>query len=135
LTGIKERAHPNQVTEDWVGDKPYLVIVDTGTFATAAKPDIAARWPERQPHQRYTLQIVHGKALPTLKEAFLTMTLGRRPLKIWVLVANITNEFILGLDILRTYDASVDLGRQSCVFQRKGKRYEGPRRDPGLPVW
>jgi hypothetical protein len=30
-----------------------------------------------------------------------------------VLVANIANEFILGLDILRAYDASVDLGRQT----------------------
>jgi hypothetical protein len=51
--------------------------------------------------------------LPILKEVFLTLTLGRRPLKIWVFVANITNELILGLDILRAYDASVDLGRQT----------------------
>jgi hypothetical protein len=48
-----------------------------------------------------------------LKEVFLTLTLGRRPLKIWVFVANITNEFILGLNILRAYDASVDIGRQT----------------------
>jgi hypothetical protein len=30
----------------------------------------------------------------------------------WVFVANITDELILGLDILRAYDASVDIGRQ-----------------------
>jgi hypothetical protein len=29
----------------------------------------------------------------------------------WVFVANITDELILGLDILRAYDASVDIGR------------------------
>jgi hypothetical protein len=31
----------------------------------------------------------------------------------WVFVANITDELILGLDILRAYDASVDIGRQT----------------------
>jgi hypothetical protein len=51
-------------------------------------------------------------SLPILKEVFLTLTLGRRQLKIWVFVAYIT-EFILGLDILRAYDAAVDIGRQT----------------------
>jgi hypothetical protein len=32
--------------------------------------------------------------------------------KIWVFVTNITNEFILGVDILRAYDAYVDIRRQ-----------------------
>jgi hypothetical protein len=36
-----------------------------------------------------------------------------RSLKIWVFVADTTNEFILGLDILRAYNASVDIGRQT----------------------
>ncbi|XP_023711548.1 uncharacterized protein LOC111866641 [Cryptotermes secundus] len=31
----------------------------------------------------------------------------------WVFVANITDELILGLDILRAYDASVDIGSQT----------------------
>jgi hypothetical protein len=31
----------------------------------------------------------------------------------WVFVASIKNEFILGLDILREYYASMDLGRQT----------------------
>jgi hypothetical protein len=60
----------------------------------------------------YMLQTVSGEALPILKEIFLTMNLGQYPLKMWVFVANITNDFILGLDILRAYDTSVDLERQ-----------------------
>jgi hypothetical protein len=48
-----------------------------------------------------------------LKEVLLTLTLGRRPLRIWVFVTNITDELILGLDILLAYDASVDKGRQT----------------------
>jgi hypothetical protein len=89
------------------------VTVDTGAYVTVARPDIAAGWPERQLNQRFTLQTVSGEALPILKEVFLTLTLGRRPLKIWVFVADISNEFILGLGILRAYDASMDIGRQT----------------------
>jgi hypothetical protein len=77
-----------------------------------ARPNIAAGQPKRQPNQRFTLQTIFGEALPILKEGFLTLTLGWSPLKIWGFVANITNEFILGLDILHTYDESLDLRRQ-----------------------
>jgi hypothetical protein len=77
------------------------------------RSDIAAGWPERQLSQRFNLQTVSGETLPILKEVFLTLTLGRCPLIIWVFVANITNELNLGLDILCAYDASVDLGRQT----------------------
>jgi hypothetical protein len=69
---------------------------------TVANPNIAAKWAERQLNQRYTLQPVSGKALPILNEVFLTPALRRCPLKIWVFIGNITNEFTLGLDILRT---------------------------------
>jgi hypothetical protein len=82
------------------------------------RPDIAAGWPERQ-LRRFKLQTVSGETLPILKEVFLTLRLGWHPLKIWVFVASITNELILGLDILRAYDASVDLGRQTLHLAGK----------------
>jgi hypothetical protein len=46
-----------------------------------------------------------------VKEARVDLILGRRTLRIWVFVADITDYFILGLDVLRAYDASVDVGR------------------------
>jgi hypothetical protein len=88
------------------------VTVNTRVYVTAARPDIAARWPERQPNQCFTPQAISRVALPILKEVFLTLTMEQHPLKIWIFVANITNEFILGLDILCAYDASVYLGHQ-----------------------
>jgi hypothetical protein len=112
LTVIAKNADPSLVTQGWVGDKPCLVTADTGAYVTVARPDIADGWPERQPNQRFTLQTVSGEAFPILKEVFLTLILGRRPLKIWVFVADIT-EFILGLDIMHAYDASVDIGGQA----------------------
>jgi hypothetical protein len=59
---------------------------------------------------------VSGEVLPILKEVFITLTLGRRSLKIRVSVADITNKLILGLDVLRAYDACVDIGRQTLLL-------------------
>jgi hypothetical protein len=58
------------------------------------------------------MQTVSKKALPILKEVFMTLTLRRCPLKIWVFVGNITNGIIMGLDIMRAYDVCVDIWRQ-----------------------
>jgi hypothetical protein len=135
LTVITEKAGPSLVTQGCVGDKPCLVTVGTGAYVTVARPDVAAGWPERQPNPSLTLQTVSGEALPILKEAFLTLTLGRHPLKIWGFVADITNEFILGLEVLSAYDASVKIGRKRCVWQRKRYRYGAQGWDPSHPTW
>jgi hypothetical protein len=82
-------------------------------YVTVARPDIADGWPKREPDQRFTLQMVSGESLPIQKEVFLTLSLGQRSLKMWVFVTDITNEFILGLDILCAYNASVEIGRQT----------------------
>jgi hypothetical protein len=105
LTVITENADPSLVIQVWVGGNPCLVTI------TVARPDVVEGWPERQLNQKFTLQTVSGKAFHILKE-FFSLTVGRRPLKICVFVANITNNLILGLDILRPYDASVDIGRE-----------------------
>jgi hypothetical protein len=54
-----------------------------------------------------------------MREAHVELTLGRRPLRIWVLVADITDELILGLDILRACNASVDVGRHVLRIGRE----------------
>jgi hypothetical protein len=64
------------------------------------------------------LQTASGETIPVLKEALVEMTLGRRTLRIWVFVAEITDEFILGLDVLRAYNVSVDVG---CHLLRLGQ--------------
>jgi hypothetical protein len=113
LTVITEMADPSLVTQGCVGDKPCLVTINTGEYMTVPG------WPRRQPNQRYTLQTVPGEALLNFKEVFLTLTLEQRPKKIWMFIANIMNEFILDLDILRTYDISVNLGNQMLHFEEE----------------
>jgi len=87
------------------------VTIETGASVTIARPDIVAGKPERKPSRAYVLQTASGETLPVLKEALVELTLGQRALRIWVFVVEVTDEFILGLDVLRAYDASVDLRR------------------------
>jgi hypothetical protein len=46
-----------------------------------------------------------------MKEARVELTLGQHTLKSWVFVADIADEFILGLNILWVYGVLVDVGR------------------------
>ena len=52
-----------------------------------------------------------GETIP-VTEALVERTLGWQTLRIWVFVAEITDEYILGLDVLRDYEASVVLEHQ-----------------------
>jgi hypothetical protein len=56
--------------------------------------------------------------IPVLKEARAELTLERRTLGIWMLVAYNADVFILGQNILRAYDACVDLGRHMFRLSR-----------------
>jgi predicted aspartyl protease len=77
---------------------------------TVARPHIVEGLPEMELSRPYVLQTASGETIPVVKEAQVELTLGRRTLRIWVLVADITDDFILGLDILRNYDASANVG-------------------------
>jgi hypothetical protein len=50
--------------------------------------------------------------MPVVKEAHVELTVRRRTLRSWVFVADIKDDFILGLDILWAHDASVAIGRR-----------------------
>jgi hypothetical protein len=53
-----------------------------------------------------------GRTIPVVKEALVEVTLGQRALKIWVFVADKTDDLIVALDIMRAYHATVDVVRQ-----------------------
>lgn len=76
---------------------------------TIVRLDITAGLPERELTRPYVLQMVSGKTVPILKEALVELTLGQCPLTTWLFVTKVTDEFILGLDVLCAHDASMDL--------------------------
>jgi predicted aspartyl protease len=76
------------------------VTIDTGAYATVARPDIVAGLPERELSQPYVLQTASGETIPVVQEAHVELIMGRRTLRSWVFVADIKDDFILGLDII-----------------------------------
>jgi hypothetical protein len=68
--------------------------------------------PERELSQPYVLQTASFETRPVMKEAHVELTMGQRTLRSCVFVADIADDFILGLDFLRAHDASVDVGRR-----------------------
>jgi hypothetical protein len=81
-----------------------------------------------------------GSLKTVRREALVELTLERRDLGIWVFIAEITDEFILGMDVLWAYNASVDLGHHLlCLGQEEHRgttniitAFSGQRRgDPG----
>jgi predicted aspartyl protease len=109
---LAEWAKGSLTADVWIQEKPCRVTIDTGASSTVARPDIVAGLPERELSRPYVLQTASGETILVVKEARVELTIGRRTLRSWVFVADITNDFILGLDILRAYDASVDIGRR-----------------------
>jgi hypothetical protein len=109
---LAEWAEGSLLADGWVQEKPCRVTIDTEASATVARPDVVAGLPERELSQPYVLQTASGGTIPVMKEAHVELTMGRRPLSCWVFVADIKDDFILGLDILRAKDASVDIGRR-----------------------
>jgi hypothetical protein len=107
------------ITDGWIQERPCRVIIDTGASVTIARPDLVAGLPERKPNLSYVLQTASGETIPVMREAHVELTLGRRPVRIWMLVADITDELILGLDVLRACNASVDVGRRVLRIGRE----------------
>jgi predicted aspartyl protease len=114
---LAEWAKGRLTADGWIQEKPCRLTIDTGASATVARPDIVAGLPERELSRPYVLQTASGETIPVVKEAHVELTMGRRTLRSWVFVADI-KDFILGLDILRAYDASVDIG---CRVLRLGR--------------
>jgi hypothetical protein len=56
----------------------------------------------------YILQMVPGRSL-VLKKALVDLALEQSTLCIWLFITKITDQFILGLEILRAYDTVTDL--------------------------
>jgi hypothetical protein len=123
---VTERADPILFTQSWICDKPWFVTVITGANVTEARSEI----PPDGPNGNQTKITLEKPFLPILKENFLTLTLGQDSLKIRVIVANIKNEFILVLDKLRTYRASMDLGRQTLLLAEQEVLLWGPGAGP-----
>jgi hypothetical protein len=74
---------------------------------------------------------IWGRPPPSWRKVSRHWSWCSHPLNIWVFVPVITNEFILGLDVLHAYDASVDLEYQMLHLTEEEVSLWGLH----LPAW
>jgi deoxyhypusine synthase len=97
--------------ERQIREKSYLVATDTGAVAIS-RSDTVGGLPKRGLTRPCILHMASEKTIPIFIEAFVDLTLGWCPMMTWIFIAVIADEFILGLDVLHTHYASMDLGFQ-----------------------
>lgn len=93
--------------------------MDTSVAVTITRPDITERLPEREMTRPYVPQMASMETFAILKEEFVELALGWSSLTTCMLVTKITDEFILGLDVLRDHDPSSALG--CCMLRLSGE--------------
>jgi hypothetical protein len=76
------------------------VTIDTGTLVILSRPGITAGLSKRELTLPYFPQMAPGETLPILMEALVEMTQEQSPQQIWAFVVEITDKFMLGLDVL-----------------------------------
>lgn len=81
------------------------MTIHTGASVTIAQPIT----PQEEAKQNLHFTDGLWRNIPVM-EALVELTLGRRALRIWMYVAEVT-DFILGLEVLGAYNASMDLVR------------------------
>jgi hypothetical protein len=81
---------------------PTLMTIDSWISATVSSPDVTIGLPKRKPGWSYILCIASGENLPVFEVGFQGADPGMTP-AVDMGVAKVTNEFILGLDVLPTH--------------------------------
>jgi hypothetical protein len=76
------------------------VTIDIGASLTITQPDIVTGQPRWKPSRVYIFKTASDETVPVLKEAVVKLTLGQLTLMIWVFVAEVTDEFTVGLHVL-----------------------------------
>jgi RNase H-like domain found in reverse transcriptase/Reverse transcriptase (RNA-dependent DNA polymerase)/Integrase zinc binding domain/Integrase core domain/gag-polyprotein putative aspartyl protease len=86
------------------------MTVDTGATNTIVRRDVVSRWRVKPTDRKMVLVTATGETTPVYGETTLDIMLGRKSIRHRVLVADIMDEVILGLDFLRDHGIIVDVG-------------------------
>ncbi|UYV84336.1 K02A2.6-like [Cordylochernes scorpioides] len=128
-----KRTYDTLMIEIFVNSIRMKATVDTGAMVSLIKKDVIRSAPT--PLRRgMMLKTVTGDSSPILGGLDVEICLGGIRFNHRVLVAEIDDEFILGMDILRRQDFTFDptqgvltLGSESFVLSKEGQKDEGVR--------
>lgn len=100
------RAADSLTTEGKIGPKDVTVTIDTGAAVTLVRNGVLDPCCVNPPTSTMFLQTATGEKVPVLGEAVVNLALGRFQLRHKVLVADIKDDLILGLDVISRHGLS-----------------------------
>ncbi|KAJ8916354.1 hypothetical protein NQ315_005051 [Exocentrus adspersus] len=86
------------------------MIVDTGSSHTIVRPNIVAHCKMQDTEEKYLLETARGEAIPVKGVHLAEIKIGKKTFKQKVFVADITDDVLLGLDVM-SKDFLLDLPR------------------------
>ncbi|KAJ8910227.1 hypothetical protein NQ315_015919 [Exocentrus adspersus] len=86
------------------------MIVDTGSSHTIVRPNIVAHCKMQDTEEKYLLETARGEAIPVKGVHLAEIKIGKKKFKQKVFVADITDDVLLGLDVM-SKDFLLDLPR------------------------
>ncbi|KAJ8915474.1 hypothetical protein NQ315_003237 [Exocentrus adspersus] len=83
------------------------MIVDTGSSHTIGRPNIVAHCKMQDTEEKYFLETARGEAIPVKGVHVAEIKIGKKTFKQKVFVADITDDVLLGLDVIIVEDATL----------------------------
>ncbi|KAJ8957183.1 hypothetical protein NQ318_007745 [Aromia moschata] len=106
------------IVHGYLDDKWRSFVIDTGATRTILRPDILPKQPkELSRHVR--LETATGELIPVHVDVYVKIQLGSKIMYHQVLIADIRDDCILGLDILSKHDFVVDIKNRIIQVQNE----------------
>jgi len=95
------------------------IVVDTGTGFTIVRPDIVKRCRISDTGEKFILKTAGGDTMSVLEIHEAKIQLGQHEFNHLVLLANITDKVLMGLDLMRLHKFHLDLENSVIKTNRK----------------
>ncbi|KAJ8955258.1 hypothetical protein NQ318_000285 [Aromia moschata] len=102
----------------YLDDKWRSFVIDTGATRTILRPDILPK-PPKQLSRHVRLETATGELIPVHGEVYVKIQLGSKIMYHQVLIADIRDDCILGLDILSKHGFVVDIKNRIIQIQNE----------------
>ncbi|KAJ8951273.1 hypothetical protein NQ318_008176 [Aromia moschata] len=106
------------IVHGYLDDKWRSFVIDTGATRTILRPDILPK-PPKELSRHVRLETATGELIPVHGEVYVKIQLGSKIMYHQVLIADIRDDCILGLDILSKHDFVVDIKNRIIRIQNE----------------
>ncbi|KAJ8955748.1 hypothetical protein NQ318_008620, partial [Aromia moschata] len=106
------------IVHGYLDDKWRSFVIDTGATRTILRPDILPK-PPKELSRHVRLETATGELIPVHGEVYVKIQLGSKIMYHQVLIADIRDDCILGLDILSKHDFVVDIKNRIIQIQNE----------------